>query len=344
MHIVAAKPLKGGSLLTMEYALRALQALGHTVTALDFSHLLPLLRRATTDGDLQSAHLIRRETTHTIVEALRTTRADLLFGVAQSPIFGGALRYCKKRSIPTVYWFVEDFRRFPYWRKIAGQYDAFFVIQREPFLSLLRRVGARPFFLPLAADLDIHRPMALSGPEQAHYGAVVSFVGAGYPNRVAILERLNLHSLKIWGSDWYLSPQSPLRQALQQGVSRISPKEYVKVFNATAVNLNLHSSLDPNEVGRGDFVNPRTFEIAACRAFQLVDRRTLLPDLFKEGEEIVTFATEEELRATIEAVREEAPYRHEMALKAYRRVVREHTYLHRMLTLLEVVTGKEQRT
>ena len=64
----------------------------------------------------------------------------------------------------------------------------------------------------------------------------------------------------------------------------------MRVFNASRINLNIHScngeGLDPE----ADFVNPRTFELAACGAFQLVDERCLRPELFTD-QEVASFPT-----------------------------------------------------
>ncbi len=110
----------------------------------------------------------------------------------------------------------------------------------------------------------------------------------------------------------------------------------MKVFNATAVNLNPHSSsgmgLDPHP----DFVNPRTFELAACGAFQLVDERTLLPDLFTP-EEVVRFRRAEEVPQLIRTWLKESPGRRASAEASRRRVLRDHTYRHRLQELLAVI-------
>ena len=65
----------------------------------------------------------------------------------------------------------------------------------------------------------------------------------------------------------------------------------MKIYNASKININLHSSLQTTDlVSRGDFVNPRTFELAAAGAFQLVDERSLLGELFG-ADELATFTS-----------------------------------------------------
>ena len=336
MKILGVKPIYGGSYPVMEYAIRALHQLGHDITAVDFSSLFPLLHYIKTTGNSQAVNFLKETASRVIFEAIDTAQPDIIFGIAQAPIFANVLRFCKKRGILRVYWFVEDFERFTYWRRIAPLYDFFFVIQKEPFISMLKKLNPRPFYLPLAADASVHRPLALSKRERQEYGSLVSFVGAGYPNRVAIFEKLNLKNFKIWGSDWNIPPNSILTKSLQRNGARISVEEYVKIFNASVVNVNLHSSMNPTEVGKGDFVNPRTFEIAACRAFQVVDHRLLLDELFT-NEELAVFKTVEEMQYLIDLAIKDDEWRQEMASKAYKRVLKEHTYIHRMADFLRIL-------
>ena len=114
----------------------------------------------------------------------------------------------------------------------------------------------------------------------------------------------------------------------------MSTEETVQIFNASRINLNVHSStyheaIDPH----GDFVNPRTFEIAACGGFQLVDRRSLLPEVFSE-QEIVVFEGLKDGREKIRHFLDREQDRREFAEKGRRRVLMEHTYSLRMKELL----------
>jgi spore maturation protein CgeB len=80
-------------------------------------------------------------------------------------------------------------------------------------------------------------------------------------------------------------------------------------------------------------VNPRTFELAACGAFQLVDHRALLPDLFT-GDEVASFKTFDHLPDLIRRWLRDSDARAAAAAAARRRVLDEHTYVHRMKELL----------
>jgi spore maturation protein CgeB len=178
--------------------------------------------------------------------------------------------------------------------------------------------------------------LELTQAEREEYGSEVSFVGAGYANRRAIFPRLLKHEwrFKLWGNEW--DGATDLAPVLQRHGARIDTDTCQKVFNASAVNLNLHSwagaGLDPD----GDFVNPRTFELAACGAFQLTDRRSLMPDLFTANE-IATVSSSDQLPGEISRWLREPEQRRAMAGRARQRLLAEHTYAHRMRDLLSQI-------
>jgi spore maturation protein CgeB len=168
----------------------------------------------------------------------------------------------------------------------------------------------------------------------------VAFVGAGYRNRRTVLRSLLEEGLRIWGTEWEGS--GPLEAVVQRGGARIATDDCVRIFNATAVNVNLHSStwvdgVDP----QGDFVNPRTFELAAVGAFQLVDERRLLPPLFTAGSEVVTFRHAGELRDLVRAWLARPEERAAVGAAARRRALAEHTYRDRMSRLLTAICARD---
>jgi spore maturation protein CgeB len=185
----------------------------------------------------------------------------------------------------------------------------------------------------LAAQPDFHRPLELSSVERRKWGSDVSFMGAGYPNRRLAFRELLGFDFKIWGSDW--DGDHVLAPCLQMGGARVSSEECVRIFNATKINLNLHSSVHVEQlVSRGDVVNPRTFEVAGCGAFQLVDERSLLPESFRD-DEMATFTSLEDLKEKIAYYLSKPEERVVVAQRGRERVLAEHTYAHRMASLVE---------
>jgi spore maturation protein CgeB len=122
---------------------------------------------------------------------------------------------------------------------------------------------------------------------------------------------------------------------LQRDGERLTTKETVMIFNATEINLNLHSSVCHDGVNPfGDFVNPRTFEIASCGSFQLVDYRSMINRHFNIGEEMVCYSCLEELREQVHYYLKHYEERMAIAHRARERILKEHTYEHRMRELL----------
>ena len=125
-----------------------------------------------------------------------------------------------------------------------------------------------------------------------------------------------------------------LARHVQRKGERISPEDAVKIYAASKINLNLHSSVQAGQlVSHGDFVNPRTFELAACEAFQLVDERSLMPDLFA-SDELATFSSMPDLLEKIAFYLGRPGERNAMAQRGRARVFADHTYQQRMQSLL----------
>ncbi len=345
LKIIVVGPIYGGSLPIANYVVNALKRLGHNVEFIDFS----LYKDAflSLDNNFKDkairAHLQSQfiNLTSCIASArCKEFKPDIIISIAQAPLNEICLSEFRKLKIPTVFWFVEDFRIMTYWERIAKLYDFFFVIQKGEFFDLLRKRGIKNFYyLPLAADPEIHKPLELNSEELSEYGSDISFVGAGYYNRRCMFEGLLDFNFKIWGNEWDLN--SPLKDYIQRKGERIEPQEYIKIFNATKININLHSSpwhrgVNPD----GDFINPRTFEIAACGAFQLVDFRNHLPELYDIGKEIVCFTDINDLREKIQYYLEREDERSLIAERAREKTLSNHTYKLRLEEMLDFIIKK----
>ncbi|OQW35776.1 MAG: hypothetical protein A4E19_16130 [Nitrospira sp. SG-bin1] len=341
LHVAVVGPIYGGSLPIARHTVTALESLGHRVSWLDQSpyqasyELLGSYRETRHRLTMQSrfADLLSLG----VVTHLAEDPPDLILALAQAPLNLAVLEHLRKKKFLTAMWFVENFRHLTYWQQLAGGYDYWFVIQQASCVAALRRAGARQVnYLPMAADPSLHRPLTLSEADQAEYGADVSFVGAGYANRRTVLPQWLSRgwSFKLWGNEW--KGAEDLTSVLQRGGARIDTETCIKVFNATSVNLNLHSCAGAGLDPEADFVNPRTFELAACGAFQLVDERSLFPDLFA-AEEMVRFNKVTEVPALIRTWLADAAGRRAVAEAARRRVLAHHTYRHRMREFLTVI-------
>jgi spore maturation protein CgeB len=125
---------------------------------------------------------------------------------------------------------------------------------------------------------------------------------------------------------------------VQEAGRRLTPAEYVKIFNATQINLNLHSSTERDGIDpTGDFLNPRVFELASCGAFQLADQRSLMNEIFTPGKDIITFDSTEDLKSKIDYYSNHPEERKQIAEAGRKLVVENHTYQHRYKEMLSII-------
>ncbi|WP_298438396.1 glycosyltransferase [Geobacter sp.] len=343
LRILLVNPIYGGSLPVAHHCARALRALGHEVTPFASETLAPGMEFAKGFRYSQSRRAFNTGLANLLSQAVeiraREVRPDMVLALAQAPIMPETMQRLEARGIPTAFWFVEDYRVLPYWRESAPASSWFFGIQKENFAAELTKIGVTRYsYLPTCAAPDVHRPLKLTAAEREEFGSPLSFVGAGYFNRQVFFKGLTDYPFKIWGSDW--PPVSPLTPWIQRRGARIDTETCVRIFNASPVNLNLHSSTTcDGVVPDGDFVNPRAFEIAACGAFQLVDRRRLLPELFA-GDEVETFSDLAEVREKIDRYLRDEEARRDVSERGRRRVLAEHTYERRMVELVATMVAE----
>lgn len=342
LRILVVGPLYGGSHPIARYSARGFKELGHETEFLDFAPFFAgyqALARVTKDR--RAEHRLKQELLRllgeTIIARVRDFKPDLVFALAQSPVDRPLLKALKGEVPLVAYWFVEDFQVLTYWQELAPEVDVFFTLQQEPFFSELKNRGVKNYAcLPLAADLEAYHPLELNPKEKRRFGSALSFVGAGYYNRRQFFQGLTDFDFKVWGSEWDLN--SPLGPCIQDRAARVSEEDSNKIFNASRINLNLHSS--PFHAGvnpQGDYVNPRVFDLGASGAFQLVDRRSQLPEFFIPDKEVAVFTSLAEAREKISYYLAHEDERRAMAAAARERVLKEHTYARRLAGALEII-------
>lgn len=253
----------------------------------------------------------------------------------------------QKRGIATVLWSIEE----PYELDFLLQpgiacYDLLYTNDRlsaEYLAGAAGRPDAR--YLPWCCSRQHHVTPASIPPRLR---SDVCLVGVGFGRRIELLNAiapvLSRLDCKLVGlgdghplnrSRLRLDPR--LRRFQRQAVldHRLLPYLYA----GAKINLNIHRDPLVEAIGNSRRVaasspNDRTFAIAGCGGFQLVDAsRPDLGDLFLIGRELDTFADAGELAKKIHHYLR-LPDRPAMAAAGQARAHAEHTFEHRLQVIL----------
>lgn len=109
--------------------------------------------------------------------------------------------------------------------------------------------------------------------------------------------------------------------------------ETPRVYASSGVNFNATSLQMPTAV------NQRVFDVPMCGGFLLTDRQDDLFELFDEGD-VATYQGSEDVADKARFYLERPELRDKIAGKARERVLREHTYRHRMGKVIEEMLGR----
>ncbi|MDY6989124.1 MAG: glycosyltransferase [Thermodesulfobacteriota bacterium] len=208
----------------------------------------------------------------------------------------------------------------------ASTYDHVFCAGTEA-IHILKGIGEqRVTWLPFGCDPDYHRPVELSEEESRTYTRDVVFVGALYPNRWETLKQLTEFNVGIWGP---LLPNITLTQDERRYVKdiKLNYTEWVKIYSAAKVVVVIHYQDGTTPCYQ---MSPKLFEAMACKAFVLVDKQKDVFGLFDDAKHLVSYNSVEDLRDKIRYYLEHPSQRLRIAEDAYRYVLQNHTYAHRI--------------
>ena len=189
----------------------------------------------------------------------------------------------------------------------------------------LEGAGLDSRYLPLAYD---HR---LVTTPTSRRSSDVSFIGARYPSREAILAFLHEQGIPVtaYGRDWSGHPVDRVR-TWRLGATAVPAERDVAraaaydVMAASAATLNLH--------GDQDGFTMRTFEAAGVGAVELLDR-TDVDGLYEPGAEVLTWETPEELADLCRHALADPAWSDAIRAAARSRTLAHHTFDHRVAVL-----------
>jgi spore maturation protein CgeB len=298
----------------------ALQKLGHEV--IPFNYRAMQFHRFTLGKAWLSKSLVR---------VASRARPDSVFVVKGETLLPGTIAAIAKQGIHTSCYTMDD----PFGRdnpaantlRNIPEYNSFFCFD-SAYVPELKKVNPHSHYLPCAVDPDLHRPVIPE--EQRTEPYTVGFVGSHYPNRQEFLNQLTDLPLYVQGFRWAeKTAGTPLAEKVRREVFNADKREKdllktCALFNQTQINLNIHFTHSKNSP------NLRTFEIPATSSFELCDDLPDLHHLFRVGKELAIYKNPRDCRQQIRYFLDNPEERKRLARAGYRRVIAEHTFVHRM--------------
>lgn len=253
------------------------------------------------------------------------------------------VQWLKANKIKTAIWFTED----PYYidqtAELSHHYDFVFTIDLAA-LEFYKKNGHKHVYqLPLATDPEIFRPKVMEGQSKSD----ICIVGYPYPDRVQHVQFLlqntpyNIRVVGNWKKPLYYYQNNP-KLIINEGW--VKPSIAADFYNYAKIILNTHRPFNlkhnQNRLGiEGKSINNRTFDVAACGAFQLIEFKEDLPNHFVEDVEIAAFKSNEELLKKIEYYLQNDIEREKMAANARNRVLKDHTFEKRLDKLIHIISN-----
>jgi spore maturation protein CgeB len=297
---------------------RALERHGQTVTRFDITARPGLLSRLR-GGDLVSR--LDRELEVVAPDVVLVIRGEALSAQAVTSL---------RRDHPGTWvnWVPDDVHGLAIVQHALPAYDLVLASGTDVVEQLTPQLPRPAQYLPLAADPSVYKPMR----SRDQYRANVVFAGTATPRRERMLAELVEFGLALWGPGWR---RTSLRDYCRG--EQLDTENFVRAYAGASVAINIHRAADADPAVAERGVNQRTFEVAAIGVPQVVDFRGDLAGLFEDRKELLVARTVEEMRALVEAALQDAAAGEAIALAGRQRLLREHTYMHRMHRLLEIV-------
>jgi spore maturation protein CgeB len=326
MKIVVASPGKLKTVPMAGFASSALRTMGHDVIEFNMSSGLGDRFQDLIQGIPKKAHHTLNRRFLKFVDAVRPDLLIAIFGFDITPETSAQI---KAWGIPRACWWLNDPFQFPRSLAAASNFDFIFTNSLGSVQDYKENGIPHAYWLPTACDPSLHRPVAPS----ERYRSEVCFAGDWSPLREEWCIELSRHfDLRIFGPwEKKLPKNSPLLSKLTDGF--FSPEQMVSMFSSADLVFNLHSWY--GKWGHG--TNPRLFEAAGCGSCQVVDWKSEIPTLFDTETEVRTYKNKTDLVACVRDLLDDRVRRNQIANQAKARAHGEHTYKHRMSSLLSTV-------
>lgn len=240
-------------------------------------------------------------------------------------------------GVKIVMWFPDHMKSFDRAFFMTAGYDALFF--KDPFIvkNLYDIYEMNVFYLPEAFSKLRHTVTDDFEARRDEYDCDIAMIGSQHSFRVPLLEKLLDFDIKLYGvgNPWWLNTDKIKKFYTGKFAA---DHEKANAFCGAKIALN---TLYFAEV---EGVNVRAFEIAGAGAFQLVQWKPGLGDLFVLDKEVAAYHTAAELRQKIWYYLDHPEERKQIAAAGKARAWSEHSYEPRLQRLIDMTMKEENAT
>ena len=240
----------------------------------------------------------------------------------------------EKSNSVIVMWFPDHLANFGRGFFMNAPYD--FLFFKDPYIVKLLKdiLSPKIYYLPECFNPYKHL-LRKSDVISNEYICDITTAGNFHSWRTIFFKHLSGYNVKFWGNPPPLwMPKSSL-ESVYQGKSVFDHDKAKAFLGAKIVINNLHFA---EMYG----LNARAFEAAGIGAFQMVDWRPGIEELFKDGQEIIMFKGIADLKHKLDFWLSNSDGRSVIAEAGKIRAYKEHTYQKRLELMIDTIFNEKQ--
>ncbi len=267
-----------------------------------------------------------------LVEMVKKEKPKYLFAQKAETIYPSTVDAIKALGTVTINFYNDLMGDWPVIHKIAPHYDFFFSQDHVVLKKLWHEMNLKNCFYMTHAAEPLPDPFT-----DRHNEYPVSFIGtynpAIYPNREKYLMAIKDLGLHIWGNDEWKN--TALRECFH---GRAHGDERFDIYRKSKIVIDINW-----DFLLAEGLSNRPFEVTGCGAMFITDEvRADIRRAYKEGEEVVLFKNEDELKEKVKYYLEHDQERERIALAGYQRTVADHTYDKKIEQIVDTIKNPEK--
>lgn len=234
-----------------------------------------------------------------IVKSYDLFKPDIICVYKGNNILPNTLRAAKQKGIPIfcIYPDVSLFDHGSIIPKLIPYYDYIFTTKSFGITDLNKHFGfTNVSLIHHCIDPNVHKEFNLLETDFSNYANDISFIGSYSNKKEKVIAHINENisdlDLKIWGGSWSKATIPSVIKCYMNAA--VYGDMYSVAVQKSKINLGILSESGINS-SNGDLITSRSFHIPGCGGFLLHERTPEILDIYKEGESIVTYESNEDL-------------------------------------------------